>query len=203
MNPSSITLLIDTASPYLIIGLYRGNTTLQAVYQKGNNDHSVTLMDNIERMFTTQGFGVRDLGKIIVGIGPGSYTGVRIGVSVAKIFAWSHKIPLFTVSSLALKASGENEEGKVLSIIEARRNHGFVGVYEIKGGGLYLNERDHYRDLEGMHNELPHDIEATTKPPRIDVLLQGDVLKEAKNVHTVQPNYLRKTEAQRNKDKAQ
>ncbi len=200
MNKSLKTLLIDTASPYLIIGLYEGDQTLASVYQKGNNDHSVTLMDNIETMFSTHKLSVTDIEKIIVGVGPGSYTGVRIGVSVAKLFAWSHDIPLYTVSSLAVKASGENQEGNILSIIEARRNHGFVGVYKLENGVLLKASDDTYRDLSDVTQAYAHAVVAEYAPPQIKPLIDGDVLVHAPNVHNVQPRYLRKTEAQRNKE---
>ena len=90
MKKSLMRLVIDSASKFLFIALYRDLECLGKYYKAGNNDHSVQLMKEIERIFLANDNKISDLDEIIIGIGPGSYTGLRIGVVVAKMFGWNN-----------------------------------------------------------------------------------------------------------------
>lgn len=198
MNTSLKRLIIDTATPYLYIALYEGENKLKSVYQKGNNDHSVTLMDQIETMFKALNWRVSMLDQIIVGIGPGSYTGVRIGTVVAKMFAWSHNIDIYQVTSTALLASGA-KPGKILAYIDARRDQAFAGVYQKTADDFKVVLEATYGDLTTMKKTWDYDHVVKVNEPDLNVLLNSEGLKRVTNVHTLTPMYLRKTEAERNK----
>lgn len=198
MNTSLKRLIIDTATPYLYIALYEGENKLKSVYQKGNNDHSVTLMDQIETMFKALNWRVSMLDQIIVGIGPGSYTGVRIGTVVAKMLAWSHNIDIYQVTSTALLASGA-KPGKILAYIDARRDQAFAGVYQKTADDFKVVLEATYGDLTTMKKTWDYDHVVKVNEPDLNVLLNSEGLKRVTNVHTLTPMYLRKTEAERNK----
>ena len=103
------TLVIDSATPYLYISLYEGNDELDAYYQEGHNDHSVKLMSELERMLTRNNCSMKDINKVVIGIGPGSYTGLRVGVVVAKMFGWTLGISLggYVSGSLLVYLNGQ------------------------------------------------------------------------------------------------
>jgi len=197
MKKSLKRLVIDSATPYLYLGIFEGDRPIEQYHKKGKNDHSVTLMANLETMFARHGLSIDDIDAIIVGHGPGSYTGVRIGVVVAKMLAWSNNIPLYPVSSLALIATAAPRNTRVLSVFEARRGYAFLGLYDRSTDGLTLYEEDQYVHLTTFREENRHDIELHTGAVDMAVLLNSGLLIEADNVHLVAPVYLRKTEAER------
>src|SRR3954451_3344025 len=78
-----------------------------------------------------------ELDKIVVAKGPGSYTGVRIGVTIAKTLAWTLKIPLSGVSSLeVLAANGRYFDGLISPLFDARRGQLYTGLYEMEKDSL-------------------------------------------------------------------
>ena len=198
MNQSLKRLVIDSATPYLYIGLYEGLTLIDTYYEMGHNDHSVKLMDQLEYMLKMHQIKVKELDEIIVGIGPGSYTGLRIGVVVAKMLAYSLDIPIYTVSSLALLASSVKEEGLILPWVDARRGHAFLGLYALKDGQLSLVKKEEYTHLKTYTETLENIQEVTSSKPNLNRLLNSQLLKRVEDVHLVAPVYLRETEAERN-----
>lgn len=199
MSKSFKRLVIDSATKYLYIGLFENETPLGVFYEAGHNDHSVKLMSEIQNIFEDNGVKVRDLDEIIVGIGPGSYTGLRIGVVVAKMFAWNNDIPVKTVSSLALMASSYKGDKWILSEIDARRGNSFLGVYQNTGKGLELVLDEQLTNLEQFKESLTEEYVVVSEgEPNISRMLASNLLVPVEDVHSLNPNYLRITEAERN-----
>ena len=168
-------------------------------YAEGNNDHSVKLMSEIEKIFIKNNVSVKDLDEIIIGIGPGSYTGLRIGVVIAKMFAWNDDIPVKTVSSLAMFASASSFEGLILPQIDARRGNSFLGLYRKTGKTLVLEEEERLVNLEEYKESIKENYVVVSKgEPNIEVILNSDILSVVEDIHGLNPNYLRITEAERN-----
>jgi tRNA threonylcarbamoyladenosine biosynthesis protein TsaB len=187
MKKSLKRLLIDSASKFLYIGLYEDLECLGKYYAEGNNDHSVKLMSEIENIFRKNNVKVKDLDEIIIGIGPGSYTGLRIGVVVAKMFAWNDDIPVRTVSSLAVFASSVTTEGLILSEIDARR------------GNSFLADKEKLVNLEEYKESIKETYKIVSSgEPNLEVILNSDITTLVKDIHGLNPNYLRITEAERN-----
>jgi tRNA threonylcarbamoyladenosine biosynthesis protein TsaB len=199
MKKSLKRLVIDSASKFLYVALYNDLECLGKYYAEGNNDHSVKLMSEIERIFVSNNVKFKDLDEIIIGIGPGSYTGLRIGVVVAKMFAWNNNIPVRTVSSLAIFASSSSFDGLILSEIDARRGNSFLGLYRKNGKTIVLEDEEKLTNLENYKESIKESFEVVNKgEPNIEVLLNSDILTLVKDIHGLNPNYLRITEAERN-----
>ncbi|GAE48338.1 inactive homolog of metal-dependent proteases [Mesobacillus boroniphilus JCM 21738] len=96
-------LSIDTSNYVLGIGLLDGETVLGEYISNIKKNHSVRVMPAIQTLMEECNIKPGDLSKIVVAEGPGSYTGVRIGVTIAKTMAWTLKISLSGVSSLRLR----------------------------------------------------------------------------------------------------
>ena len=96
--------------------------------------HARELMPAVDRLMREAGLGFGDLGAIAVGIGPGAFTGLRIGIATAHGLAHSAGTPLHPVSSLAALAAGIPQTGiprtPVLALIDARRGELFAAAYE-------------------------------------------------------------------------
>lgn len=194
-------LVLDTATKYLYIALLDGTTILESYYAAGDNDHSVKLMSEIQKMFQQQERTVADLDEIIVGIGPGSYTGLRIGVVVAKMLGWNNHIPVRTISSLALIASSYQGDKWILAEMDARRGNSFLGVYRNTGEGLELVKNEELTNLQEYAKNLDESYEIVSfGEPDIAKILRSQLLEEVLDIHQLNPNYLRQTEAERNKE---
>ena len=154
MKKSLKRLVIDSASKYLFVALYEDLQCLGKYYKSGNNDHSTKLMIEIERVFKMNETKVADLDEIIIGIGPGSYTGLRIGVVIAKMFGWNNDIKVKSISSLAMIASSYTGSELIISEIDARRGNSFIGVYKNDGEALVLAKNEILTNLEDFMNSL-------------------------------------------------
>jgi tRNA threonylcarbamoyladenosine biosynthesis protein TsaB len=91
--------------------------------------HSVELMPAVARCLEEAELGYADLGAVAVGVGPGAFTGLRIGIATARALAGAHGLELRPVSSLAALADG-SEEPVALPLIDARRGEVFAALYE-------------------------------------------------------------------------
>jgi len=200
MRKSLKKLIIDSATKFLYIELFDGDKSMGYYHNEGHNDHSLYLMSEIENLMNDASYSPKDLDQIIVGVGPGSYTGLRIGVTVAKMFAWNNKIPVFEVSSLALLASSSTKLGLVLPEIDARRGNSFLGVYKITEDNIFKVENEELRNLEDFIISYEDDLHKVSNgKPDFTKILNSDLLKECTDVHQLAPNYMRITEAERNK----
>ena len=90
-----ICLFLDTSSEKLKVSLIKDDSLIYDKELITNNDHSSYLVPSIDEAFKTNNLDFNDLNRIIVGIGPGSFTGTRISITVAKVYANSFKIPTF------------------------------------------------------------------------------------------------------------
>jgi len=120
-------LVIDTATEQGIAALCDEKGVIGESKLPFGYKHSKHLLPKIDELFSFWNISPKELDFIAVGIGPGSYTGVRVGVVVGKVLAYSLKIPLVGVSSLCAYAPGK--EGKFMTLFDAR----IGGVYMIEG----------------------------------------------------------------------
>lgn len=184
-------LIIDSSSNLLYIGLVIDDKTFELT-RVGKNDNAAYVVDLIDQILTSNNLKLNNINTIVVGVGPGSYTGARVAVVVAKTLAYSANIKLEGISSLNLLSSGY--EGLVNVVIDARRNHYFMGSYN---NGIALN-KDTYIEILNINetNNIILDID-TIKVDLIKVINNSYPID---NIHDLEPNYLRKTEAETNLD---
>ncbi|WP_170006310.1 tRNA (adenosine(37)-N6)-threonylcarbamoyltransferase complex dimerization subunit type 1 TsaB [Bacillus fonticola] len=141
-------LAIDTSHHILSVALRRNGSTLGELTTFVKQHHSVRAMPAIEQLMTSCGIDPSELTKIVVAEGPGSYTGLRIGGTIAKTMAWSLQIPLVGISSLAaLAGQAHLWEGLVLPFFDARRGTVFTGLYRRNESTLTSVEGDRHVNL--------------------------------------------------------
>jgi len=199
MYPLSKILLIDTATKYIYLSLVVNGVEKQSVYQEGINNHSVTIIPVLNEILTKENMNLQDVDEVIIGVGPGSYTGVRIGVTVAKMIGYLNHIKVSTISSLALIASASNNE-YILPYIDARRGNAFMSLFRIHDGVLERVEEDCLENIEAY--KLSHKMQfdfISEGQPNISYILGSDLLRTVDNIHDLKPNYLQITEAERNR----
>lgn len=128
-------LAIDTSTHVLGIALADEQKILGEYTTNIKKNHSVRLMPAVESLMKESGLAPDDLDAIAVTTGPGSYTGVRIGVTTAKSMAWALNIPLYPVSTLQVFAqNGLGFPGLVSPLIDARRNQVYTAAFSGSSG---------------------------------------------------------------------
>ncbi|WP_409303969.1 tRNA (adenosine(37)-N6)-threonylcarbamoyltransferase complex dimerization subunit type 1 TsaB [Peribacillus sp. SCS-155] len=218
-------LAIDTSNYALGIALTQQDTILGEYITNMKINHSVRVMPAIEQLLKDCDTVAADLDKIVVAKGPGSYTGVRIGVTIAKTLAWTLNIPLSGVSSLeALAASGRYFDGLISPLFDARRGQLYTGLYQYKNDRLEsiledtnILNTDWAEQLNGYNEKvlfLGSDIELHREPlteilenkavfspvqlnnPRPGELAFLGMERPNEDIHSFVPNYLRLAEAE-------
>lgn len=137
MTDYSYLLAIDTATRYAGLALYDGGRILSEASWLSNNNHSVELMPALVRMLDQQALSASDLAAVAVAIGPGSFTGLRIGVSVAKGLAQAQNIPILGVPTLDVLAFQHTEQRRpIWAVIHAGRGRLCAALYRRRRGRL-------------------------------------------------------------------
>jgi tRNA threonylcarbamoyladenosine biosynthesis protein TsaB len=131
-------LSIDTSNYVLGIGLVDDSQVMGEYISNLKKNHSVRVMPAIQTLMKECGIKPADLDKIVVAKGPGSYTGVRIGVTIAKTLSWTLNKPIAGVSSLEVLAasSGRYFNGYLSPLFDARRGQIYTGLYQFSGGSI-------------------------------------------------------------------
>ncbi|MFD2613789.1 tRNA (adenosine(37)-N6)-threonylcarbamoyltransferase complex dimerization subunit type 1 TsaB [Paenibacillus gansuensis] len=109
IGEQSKLLSIDTSTSAMTVAVLEGSRMLEEVNSHAERNHSIHLLPIIERLLKSLDLQVDDLDGIVVGQGPGSYTGVRIGVTVGKTLAWVRNVPVLGVSSLEALCYGSRQ----------------------------------------------------------------------------------------------
>lgn len=124
-------LAIDTSTHVMGIAVAKGDVLLGEYVTHFKKNHSLRLMPAIDQLLTELEIKPNQLDAVVVAKGPGSYTGVRIGVTTAKSFAWALGIPVYEVSSLAqLAMNGSFFDGYICPFFDARRGRVYTGLYQ-------------------------------------------------------------------------
>ena len=201
---------IDTSSSYLYSGIVSNNSLKASRKVFFGSELSKYALNEISKMFEEINILPKDIDKIIVVAGPGSFTGIRIGMTIAKIFAFSLKKEITTLSSLEAMAYSSNLESIKVPILDARRGYVYAGVYD-KNNNIILN--DQYILLEKLQKYLDSlkkeyifitndsklaNLNRTKYNP--DILKIVNMVKDRKSInpHLVEPLYLKLTEAEEN-----
>ncbi|RTR27556.1 tRNA (adenosine(37)-N6)-threonylcarbamoyltransferase complex dimerization subunit type 1 TsaB [Robertmurraya yapensis] len=219
-------LAIDTSNYTLGIAIIDEEKVIGEYITNVKKNHSIRVMPAIEMLLKDCNLTPNDLTKIVVAEGPGSYTGVRIGVTIAKTLAWTLKIPLVGVSSLEILAAavGRYFPGAVSPLFDARRGQIYTGLYQYENGKIktvekdqILQSKDWAKQLTNLSqpvlfvgNDLPlhreiiveemgeqaRFAELTELNPRPSELAFLGMNRDGEEVHNFVPNYIRLAEAE-------
>ncbi|MCI2154957.1 MAG: tRNA (adenosine(37)-N6)-threonylcarbamoyltransferase complex dimerization subunit type 1 TsaB [Solobacterium sp.] len=194
-----ITLCMDTSTQYLVIALIRDDQIVAKFQEKCWKKQSEELFPRLMDLMKEAGLEPEDIGQVVVSEGPGSYTGVRIAMTVAKVFCAMRNLPIATVGTLQLFAG---MEPRARVVLDARGGRVYTAVYEygvlsgtveakpceevkaeileaetVIGDGSLVGREDHIPDLAEKFLALK------------------DQWKYAENVHLVKPEYLKSSES--------
>ena len=199
-------LYIDTSSSYLYTGIVEDNQLVAEVKENLQLDLSKLALPKIASMFEEKNLKPSDIDKIIVVNGPGSFTGIRVGLTIAKVYAWSLNIPITTITSLEAMAISCPNDTIAVPLIDARRGYVYGAIYDrdkeiLKPQHIKLEElmkslenREEYVFITKDNIDLNGEI--CDYNPDILKIVRKYCLKEAVNPHAVNPEYLKLTEAE-------
>ena len=208
-------LAFDTSSKALSLAILEDKQVLAETTINIKKNHSITLMPAIDFLMESLDWTPKDLDRIVVAEGPGSYTGLRIAVATAKTLAHTLNIELVGMSSL-LALVPYQQEGLFVPLMDARRNNVYAGFYEnakpvmpeahlpfervielINGASQVTFVGEVGPFVEQIQEHLPRTNYKETLPNAANLaLLAWD--KEANSLHDFVPNYLKRVEAEEN-----
>ena len=152
-----LILAFETSAKSCSAAIHDGQKLLAESYQNSGLTHSQTLMVMAEDLLKVCGKSAADVTHLAAAAGPGSFTGIRIGVSAAKGFAWGAEKPVYGVSTLESMALGLGVwSGYICCCMDARRNQVYNAIFLAENGSLKRISEDRAIALSDLKEELAH-----------------------------------------------
>ncbi len=189
-----LRLILNTSNKYLYICLMNNLEKIDQVLLEGNNNHSEKLIDVLSDFLKKNNLTVDDIEEIYVGKGPGSYTGVRIACTVAKVLAFIKNKKLYSFSSLDLLLSTKLDQPNTYNVVmDARRGNSFAKVVKVENDKITVLLDEVFIENEVLEKEYASNSvinqDATDYKPELLIKLQLVHLEE--DIHSFVPTYLR------------
>lgn len=137
-------LFISTYSETITIGLFKDEQLIMQKDKESEKSHSIYLVPMIDEILKNNNITCQDLTEIIVVNGPGSFTGIRLGVTVAKTLAYTLNIPIKTISSIEAISTSIKEDNKIITISDTKGK--YLGIFEnnkLINELIYLKNKDY------------------------------------------------------------
>lgn len=195
------TLFIDTSFSDVSIAILKDNKIISSIQNNIPNEHSIYAHPYIEKVLKDSNTLPKEIDNIMVVNGPGSFTGVRIGLTIAKVYAYLENIPVTLISSLKTLALSEKGE-YILSLIDARNDNYYLGLYDKNYNDVIKEHFTNIKEVQELLNKYPNIKIVTNSKINLDnyqlinnINIENIVNyyqdKEQVNAHQVLPNYLK------------
>ncbi len=208
-------LYLDTTSSFLYCAVLENNTLRNQIKEKLENNLSMYTLPKLHQLLSDCSISINDIDKIIAVNGPGSFTGIRIGLTIAKTIAWAKNIPIILVSSLeAMALSYDGDYNYIVPAIDARRNYLYASIYDTTKKSFIMKEQHISLDTLNIvlgnlgekisfitNNKIVTNYDIQPYDPKIEKIVKEVSDREPVNPHAVDANYLKLTEAEENKIK--
>jgi tRNA threonylcarbamoyladenosine biosynthesis protein TsaB len=192
------TACLDTSHRTLTIALIEDGKLVYGYQKDAFKAQSETIMVELDAAFKNVGWTPRQMDEMVITDGPGSYTGIRIAMTIAKVICQQGNLPLYTVSSLLLLA-GMNDNA--IALMDARSHRAYVGIYQngisvLEDCVLPISEIEPLivADLTVMGDGdlIDRTVEVANLPQHF--LDLKSFWKRVENIHILQPRYLKESE---------
>lgn len=205
-----ISLFIDTSMASVSISIVRDGKVLSLIQKDIPNEHSKYATSYVKQAIDEAGIDANDIDNILVVNGPGSFTGVRIGVTIAKTYGYLINKNIIPVSSLKGLAISSNKSELVMSVMAANRSNYYVGIYDSEYREVIKEEfvsGNRLLELITEYNPyiVSNDFNVLGKHKfnkvNLDVLTIVNYYldKESVSYHALVPNYLKLPQAMENR----
>ena len=125
-----ICLFLDTSTEVLRVSLVRDGKAIYDRQLETHNDHSSFLLPFVDEAFKKNNIEFKDLDRLIVGVGPGSFTGTRVSITVAKVYGYSMNVPVFPISSLEMMIYGVDGYDYYVPVIEDKNDKLYFSLFD-------------------------------------------------------------------------
>ena len=123
------TLLLDSSNKLLVVGLAKDNKVIDSIIYEAWQKQSEYMINEINNIFTRNNIDPKEVNEIIVTKGPGSYTGLRIALTIAKIYGYILNIPVYALSSLEILLDSKEDNINTICLMNARSSRSYIGIY--------------------------------------------------------------------------
>lgn len=199
-----IELFISTATTHVVVSLVKDNKLIYNFNDINDNNLSARIMPIIDETFKKCNIVPQQVDTIYIVTGPGSFTGIRIGVTIAKVMAWSLNIKIVPISSLELLAATKSDTDLIVPLIDARRDFVYTAIYDQQ---LNCQFDAKHIPLKSLLEEVKDKKVTFVSEDKFDmVTIKSDynvleVIEKHRNdvgvnPHQINPNYLKLTEAE-------
>ncbi len=161
-------LCIDTSSKLCGVGIFEDTTLIDKVELNNGLTHSETLMPILKDLLDKNSIKLKDFGLIVVDVGPGSFTGIRIGVATAKAFSDSLAIPCIGISSLEVLAYQIKSSSIICSTIDCKNDNCYFALYKLDNNKYTILEKPCAKTKQEVLDLLE------AKYPNQDIKFVGD-----------------------------
>lgn len=195
-----ISLCMDSAYKNLVIGLYKDKELLQGVSIEAFKKQSETIFVELNRLLEAAHIDYKDIDRVVITDGPGSYTGIRIAMTIAKVLCTTMHKDLYCISTMQLYAG---KEASANVILDARSQRAYVAHVEdgkIIGNTtiLPIDEIDAF--LESCPGSLMGDAYLVNREVKPSNFLKNfieleDRYRKIENIHALVPQYLKESDA--------
>lgn len=200
-----ITLLIDTSSADVSIAILKENKILSSITKTIPNQHSIYTVSFIDLALKKARLKPTDIKRIMVVNGPGSFTGIRIGVTIAKVYAYLENIEIICLSSLKILALSTNHQ-YCLSLIDAHHDNYYLGLYDQNNHEIIPEQFNNKAKVLELIEKYHPTIVSNEEIKLDELLVKKQILnitnivnyyqnKKSENPHLVLPNYLKLPQA--------
>lgn len=196
------TLFIDTSCDDLVVAILEDDKLISKLERSCKNEHSIYTVSYIDKLLKSCNLLANDIDNIMVVNGPGSFTGVRIGVSIAKTYAYILKKDIILVSSL--KAMALSIKNKIaISLIDAKNNNYYMGIYDMFDNEVtyetfstkeeVIQKIQRYQDASVISNKdlIINEYKAKKIKLDIEAIVKYYKSEEPTKIEAVLPNYLK------------
>lgn len=169
-----LTLSFESSAKAASAALTRGEELIAEYTQCAELTHSRTLLPMAEDMLKSTGFSIEDIDLFACARGPGSFTGIRIGIATVKGLAWASEKPCIGVSTLeAMAWNGVSAGGYICCVMDARRSQVYNAIFEIQNGVPVRIRDDRAVSLEELTADV-RSLESEGRAQALPVLIVGD-----------------------------
>lgn len=211
---------IDTSSSWLYTAIMEDNTIKAKKKMELASQMSKYTLEKVQELFEEAAITPKDIDKIVVVAGPGSYTGIRIGMTFAKIFAYTFNKEIIPITSLEAMTYSTDSKSYLVPVIDARRGFVYAGVYKENSSILenqyiklskliaylknlpdkctFIVEAKYLDTLKKMLLENSYQVDVVPYTVDISKILSLTKNSPSVNPHLVEPIYLKLTEAEEN-----
>ena len=196
-------LAIDTSGRLASCSLYEDGREVASCTRDSQMDHSRTILPLCEEMVRAQGLTFKDIDAYAAAVGPGSFTGIRIGTAAVKGFAWSQDKPCAGISSLLAMACDGEEDGTYCCSLRARPGESFYAIFRLENGRIFrltddtVGKDEEMEALQLQYGCTHHLRDCQRASGAAKAAWLTAVFGPLQDCHEILPAYLRLSQAER------